>query len=76
MRWLWLGGAVLLAVAAAATWFSFSNPTFFVGLATASVGALVKAVGPWVRKLLTSKGSAEARQRAREGRETNERESR
>lgn len=46
MRWLWLGGGLLLAVAAAATWFALQRPDFVAGLAAVAAGAIWKAVAP------------------------------
>lgn len=50
MRWVWIIAALLLAVAAVSVWLAFQNPHFVLGLATAAVGAAVKAAIPTVTK--------------------------
>jgi len=50
MKWLWLGGAVILAVAAAATWFAFHRPDFVAGLVAVAGAALWKALAPAIAK--------------------------
>lgn len=45
-RWLWLAGAVLLAVAAAATWFAFQRPDFVGGLIVLAIASVAKAIAP------------------------------
>lgn len=49
MRWLWLAGALLLAIAAAATWFAFHDPRFVAGLSAIAAAALWKAVTPMLK---------------------------
>ncbi len=46
MPWFWLGGAVLMAVAAAAVWFAFQRPDFVARLVSVAAGALWKALAP------------------------------
>lgn len=50
MFWLWLGGAVILAVAAAATWVAFRDPRFVAGLIAFAAAALWKALVPAITK--------------------------
>lgn len=50
MRWLWLAGALLLAVAAGATWFAFQRPDFVAGLVAVAVAAAWKAFAPVILK--------------------------
>ena len=52
MKWVWIGAAVLFAVAAAAVFFAFQRPDFVAGLAAAAVGAAVKASWPYLSRLL------------------------
>ena len=63
-KWLWLGGAVLLAVASGATWFAFSNPAFVAGLASAAVAAAGRAVWSFLKAQRTDPNAAK---RSREG---------
>ena len=49
-RWLWIGGAVLLAIAAAAVWFAFQRPDFVAGLVAVAAGAVWKALAPAILK--------------------------
>lgn len=49
MRWLWLAGGLLLAVAAAATWFAFHDPRFVAGLSAIAAAALWKALAPMLK---------------------------
>ena len=67
MKWLWIAAAGLFAVAAGALWFRLGDPTFIVGLASASVAALGRAVWPFIKRLLDAKGSEEQRRKLREG---------
>lgn len=53
MRWLWLAGAVLLAVAAGGTWFAFQRPDFVAGLVAIAVAAAWKAIAPALLKRKT-----------------------
>ena len=71
MKWLWAGWGLILATGAVAAWFAWSDPTFYVGLFTASMASFGKAMGPWLKKLWLkiryAKGSEEQRRRIREG---------
>lgn len=51
-RWLWIAGAVLLAVAALAVYMAFRNPAFVSGLLVAAAAAAVKAAIPQITKPL------------------------
>ena len=44
MRLIWVIGAVLLAVAAAAVWFAFQRPDFVGGLIAVAAAAAIEAV--------------------------------
>lgn len=46
---LWLGGAVVLAAAAAGVWWAFQSPTFVSGLVVLAAGAIWKAILPSLR---------------------------
>lgn len=50
MRWVMLGAAVLLAVAAASVWYAFQQPGFVSGLTVIAAGALWEAVRPTLTK--------------------------
>lgn len=63
MKWLWIALAVLLAVAAGATWFAFQDPVFWTGL----VAAIVTALAPIVLKRMAPETEARWRQSVREG---------
>lgn len=56
MRWLWLGGAVILAVAAAAVWFAFQRPEFVAGIVGIAAVALWTALA---RAIAMRKADAE-----------------
>lgn len=53
MRWVWIGGAALLGVAALSTYWAFQSPTFVAGLAALAAGAAWKAIAPAVAKRRT-----------------------
>ena len=55
---LWAAGAVLLGVAALATYWAFQSPTFVAGLAALAAGAAWQAVKPIVTKPLSPKDTA------------------
>jgi len=67
MGWLWLGGAVILAVAAAATWFAFQRPDFVAGLVAVAGAALWKAIAPAIAKRKPAKEEEIWRDAIREG---------
>ena len=67
MKWLWLAATVILAVAAAATWWAFSSPTFVAGLAAIAAAAAWKAVVPVILKRRTLAQEAEDHRRVRMG---------
>ena len=70
MRWLWIGAAVLLAVAALSVFWAFQRPDFVAGLTTAAVAAVVMAFLPNLKGLLRRKSpeaEAEDHRLAREG---------
>lgn len=46
MRWIWIGGAVIMAAAAVSVWVAFQNPQFVAGLTAVAIGAAWKAVAP------------------------------
>jgi len=46
MRWLWIGGAVILAVAAVSVWYAFQQPGFVAGLTAIAAAAAWKAIAP------------------------------
>ena len=50
MRWIWLAAAVLVAVAAGATWFAFQRPDFVAGLAAVAATAAFKALKPDLKR--------------------------
>ena len=63
MKWLWISLAVLLAVAAGATWLAFSDPVFWTGL----VAAIVANLMPIILKRMAPELEAKMRQAVREG---------
>ena len=42
--WFWIGGGFLLAVAAAATWFAFQRPGFWIGMAKVVFAAMLPLI--------------------------------
>lgn len=50
MRWLWIGLAVILVVAAGSAWFAFQRPDFVAGLVAIAGAAVVKAAMPTILK--------------------------
>ena len=47
-RFLWIGGAVVLAAAAFGAWWAATSPAFWASLSAMAVGAIWKAVGPFL----------------------------
>lgn len=58
MKYLWIGGAVLLIVAALSTWFAFQRADFVAGLVSVAAAALWKAIGPELLKRKTPEQEA------------------
>ena len=52
-KFIWIGFAVLLAVAAAAVWWNFQNPAWVVGLIAAATASIYKALAPKLLKPMT-----------------------
>lgn len=50
MKWLWIGGALLVLVAAAAVWYAFNDPAFVAGLSAIAAAAAWKAIAPEIAK--------------------------
>ena len=50
MRYWWIGGALLLGVAAISVYFAFSSPTFVAGLTALASAAAWKAIKPAIMK--------------------------
>ena len=50
MRWLWIGAAVLLGIAALSVYTAFQSPTFVAGLTAIAAAAVWKAIAPAVAK--------------------------
>lgn len=68
MRVIWVIGAVLLAVAAAAVWFAFQRPDFVGGLIAVAAAAAIKAALPQITKRMPPEEEAEWRKAERAGR--------
>lgn len=67
MRVIWVIGAILLAVAAAAVWFAFQRPDFVGGLIAVAAAAAIKAALPQVTKRMPPEKEAEWRDCMRRG---------
>ena len=68
MRWLWLAGAALFAVAAFAVWWAFQSPEFVAGLTAVAVGAAAKAIVTKAGARMPPEEEAEMRREYRAGR--------
>ena len=68
MKWLWLGGAALLGVAAYSVYAAFSSPTFVAGLVALAAASAWKAVAPAITKRMTPEDEAAWRKAERAGR--------
>ena len=66
-RWLWIGGAVLLGVAALSVYYAFQSPGFVAGLAALAAAAAWKALKPAVLKRMTPEEEAEWHKAIRRG---------
>lgn len=73
-KWLWLGGAAVAAAAALGTWWAATSPAFWAGLSAIAVGAIWKAVGPFLRAAFhaSTETIKAAKKRTREGIEPHE----
>ena len=49
-KWFWIGGAVLLGVAALSVYWAFQSPGFVAGLAALAAAAAWKAIAPALLK--------------------------
>lgn len=58
-RWLWIGGALLLGVAAVSVWYAFRSPGFVAGLTAIATAAAWKAIKPVVLSPETEDARAE-----------------
>jgi pimeloyl-ACP methyl ester carboxylesterase len=67
MKWLWLSGAVILAVAAVAVWYAFQRPDFVAGLVAVATAAAWKALAPAIVKRKSADEEAIWRDAIREG---------
>lgn len=56
MRWAWLIGAALVAVAALSVWWAFQSPQFVAALSAIAAGLMAKAI---VTKVAARKPKAE-----------------
>ena len=52
MRYVWIGAAILFAVAAAATWWAFQNPLFWQGFIAAAVASALNVLWPHLKLML------------------------
>ena len=68
MRWLWLAGAALFAVAALAGWWAFQSPEFVAGLTAVAVGAAAKAIVTKAGARMPPEEEAEMQREYRAGR--------
>jgi uncharacterized membrane protein len=62
MRWLWIGGAVIMAAAAVSVWYAFQQPGFVAGLTAIAAAAAWKAIAPDLLKRMDAE--TEERMRA------------
>jgi len=65
---LWLGGAVILGVAAISVYWAFQSPTFVAGLTALAAGAVWKALAPAIAKRMTLEDEAAWQAAERAGR--------
>ena len=73
MKWLWIGGAVILAVAAVSVWYAFQRPDFVAGLAAVAAAAAWKAIAPDLLKRMDAETEARWRDCQRRGGKWNHR---
>lgn len=66
MKWLWIGAALICAVAAGSAWFAFQRPDFMVGFIAAAVASIYGALAPKLFKRMPP--DLEAEMRKAEGR--------
>lgn len=69
MRWLWIGGAVLLGIGAVSVYLAFQSPTFVAGLTALAAGAVWKALAPAVAQRMTPEQEAEFHKATRRAQE-------
>lgn len=69
MRWLWICGALLFLVAAAAIWVAFQRPDFVAGLVAIAIAAAWKAMAPALAKDFSPERAKEVSAAVREGRD-------
>lgn len=67
MKWLWIGAAGVLAVAALSAWFAFQRPDFMVGFIAAAVAAIYQALSPAILKRMSPEDEAELRELRKRG---------
>ena len=67
MRWLWIGAAVLLGIAALSVYAAFQSPTFVAGLTALATAAIWKALAPAIAKPLPPEELAKRQREYRRG---------
>lgn len=65
--WVWIGGLVLFAVAAAGLFFAVQRPTFVAGLVKSFAESMFKALLPIILRRMTPEQEDEWHKTIREG---------